>query len=79
MKTKDTNAQNLSLKRWAGKSKKYRKAVGLMLAKARAEKAKEPKCVECGCTNERACKGGCEWIEAPNYGGGKFWVCSKCK
>jgi len=34
-KTKDPNAQNLSLKRWAGKSKKYRKAVGLMLARAR--------------------------------------------
>jgi len=35
MKTKDPNAQSLSLKRWAGKSKKYRKAVGLMLARAR--------------------------------------------
>ena len=41
MKTKDPNAQNLSLKRWAGKSKKYRKAVGLMLARARAKKKEE--------------------------------------
>ena len=44
MKTKDPDAQNLSLKRWAGKSKKYRKAVGLMLATARkAKKQKNPK------------------------------------
>ena len=49
-KTKDPNAQNLSLKRWAGKSKKYRKEVGLMLARARKE-AKKARISE---LNERA-------------------------
>ena len=28
------------------------------------------KCIECGCTDARACVGGCSWI-APNY-------CSRC-
>lgn len=31
---------------------------------------KKQKCIECGCTDNKACKGGCSWI-APNY-------CSAC-
>jgi hypothetical protein len=34
------------------------------------ESIKKEKCIECGCTENRACAGGCSWV-APNY-------CSAC-
>ena len=40
------------------------------------ERLDRAKCVECGCTENRACKGGCSWVETPHTG--KFWVCSNC-
>jgi hypothetical protein len=77
-KMKNKSAQELV----ALRNKKYGKEWLVNNAKkanlASQEAKKKPKCVECGCTNEKACKGGCEWIEAPKYGGGKHWVCSKC-
>jgi hypothetical protein len=32
---------------------------------------REPQCRKCGCTEDRACPGGCSWV-APN-------LCSKCE
>jgi hypothetical protein len=33
-----------------------------------------PRCRVCGCTDEMACDGGCEWVEDPEGGD----ICSAC-
>lgn len=32
-------------------------------------------CRECGCTDERACPGGCWWVPDDQHGG---YLCSSC-
>lgn len=34
-----------------------------------------PACRVCGCTDEQACDGGCEWVEDPE---GLGELCSRC-
>ena len=69
----------MAKKRHKKMTKKERSAHGLKMylgTKRAKERAEYPMCVECGCTERSACKGGCEWVETPENG--KFWVCSKC-
>lgn len=52
-------------------AKAKREVIAHMRAKTWAEKiVKIPECRICGCTNQRACEGGCHWIEPD--------LCSAC-
>lgn len=44
--------------------------LGLFIGPARAEGTPDGTCRICGCTDERACPGGCEWVEPD--------LCSRC-
>jgi ParB/RepB/Spo0J family partition protein len=46
-------------------------------AAAKAKASPEPKCRKCGCTEEKACKGGCSWVEKPDPKTG-LGLCSSC-
>jgi hypothetical protein len=61
-------------------SKKGLKAVGRGRNGRFEPKKLEPMCIECGCTEDKACEGGCVWAVKGSVSGerGKFWVCSNC-
>lgn len=42
----------------------------------RAKLKIEPRCQRCGCTEQRACPGGCAWDPAARRRG--KWVCTRC-
>jgi ParB/RepB/Spo0J family partition protein len=76
---------------WGGVSERSRRHLELLVAagyqpndldrkhledEAQAEDAgDEPACRVCGCTDERACEGGCQWVEDPQQLGD---LCSTC-
>jgi ParB family chromosome partitioning protein len=73
--------------RWQGPREfpKLAKAFGVDVAKildqaAPEEKVKKPgkagECEICGCTEKKACEGGCAWD--PKYRAKKRWVCTSC-
>lgn len=47
----------------------------LEAAAAQLAEAFEPVCRGCGCTDWRACEGGCMWVEDPE---GQGDLCSRC-
>jgi hypothetical protein len=57
---------------------KVLKPLGVDVAKILAAQAKEiePKCRVCGCTEAKACPGGCSWTEKPDKKG--LGLCSVC-
>jgi len=65
---KKTTAQRFAAERKAAKAAAKRKA-----GKAKTEKAKKGVCRACGCTQAKACPGGCSWRDRP-----KNTLCSKC-
>jgi hypothetical protein len=87
--TKKTASPN-GLKSAAARKKKYGKKFNESMKAIHPErdkktgrffkKAYEPMCIECGCTDEKACKYGCEWAVKGSINGkrGEFWVCSRC-